>query len=298
MTRFPVPIVASQAPLPENLFNVASIDRTWNGVDVVITEFFGTGRVLHRLEHAGRSRLGMLLDEVGEGRSEPRLRGNVPCPIDYKPRQMCFTPAGTELWGYSDDVRYARDINMCFDTAALGERCAIDGWHGLADTPRHRFTDDGIYVLLNLLVDAVRDPDPSAQLYGDALVTSIGIRLLRGNRTPARGPAKLSPLQLSDALGFLETSLPSRVELATLANLAGLSQSHYHRAFKASTGLAPYQWQLQARIARAKALLLETRGSLEDVAEATGFADAVHFGRTFRKLTGATPSAWRRDRLG
>lgn len=77
---------------------------------------------------------------------------------------------------------------------------------------------------------------------------------------------------------------------------AGLSQSHFSRAFKASTGMAPYRWQLDARIRRAQALLLDTRASLDEVAEATGFADAVHFGRTFRKLTGATPAAWRRDR--
>ena len=91
--------------------------------------------------------------------------------------------------------------------------------------------------------------------------------------------------------------MPARVELATLAELAGLSQSHYHRAFKVSTGLAPYQWQLQARIQQAKGLLMDTNRSLEDVAQATGFADAVHFGRAFRKMTGATPAAWRTDRL-
>jgi transcriptional regulator GlxA family with amidase domain len=43
-------------------------------------------------------------------------------------------------------------------------------------------------------------------------------------------------------------------------------------------------------------LLIDTRASLDQVAETTGFADAVHFGRTFRKITGATPAAWRRDR--
>lgn len=293
----PVFYMADQSALPENLFNVTSTGRTWNGVAVVVTEFFGTGRVVHQLAHDDQSRLGMILDEVGAGRSEPRLRSDAPCPIDYRPNQMHFTPAGMELWGYSDDVRYARDINLCFDIGALGAHCAIEGRHDLANTPRLRFTDAGIFALMRLLADAVRDPDPSAQLYGDALVTAIAVRLFRGNQIHVRGPAKLSPLQLRDALGFLETSLPSRVDLATLANLAGLSQSHYHRAFKASTGLAPYQWQLQARIARAKALLLDTCGSLEEVAEATGFADAVHFGRTFRKLTGATPSAWRRDRL-
>lgn len=289
--------MANQSELPENLVDVTQAVRSWNGVDVVITEFSGTGRVLLPLAHDDRSRLGMILDEVGEGRAEPRLRANVPCPIDYKPRQMHFTPAGIPLWGYSDDVRYARDINLCFDIGALGERCGIDVPRDRADTPQLRFIDDGTHALLGLLGDAVNDPDPSAQLYGDALVSAIAIRLFRANRPAAKGPAKLSPAQLNDALGFLEMSLPARVDLATLAGLAGLSQSHYHRAFKASTGLAPYQWQLVARIERAKALLLETRSSLDDVAAATGFADAVHFGRTFRKLTGVTPSAWRRDRF-
>jgi AraC family transcriptional regulator len=60
--------------------------------------------------------------------------------------------------------------------------------------------------------------------------------------------------------------------------------------------MAPYRWQLDARIRRAQLLLINTNTSLDDVAEATGFADAVHFGRTFRKLTGATPAAWRHDR--
>jgi transcriptional regulator GlxA family with amidase domain len=90
--------------------------------------------------------------------------------------------------------------------------------------------------------------------------------------------------------------MPNRVDLASLAALAGLSQSHFSRAFKVATGMAPYRWQLDARIRRAQALLIDSRASLEDVAEATGFADAVHFGRTFRKLTGATPAAWRSDR--
>jgi len=76
-----------------------------------------------------------------------------------------------------------------------------------------------------------------------------------------------------------------------------LPQSHYCGAFKASTGVAPYQWQLQARVERAKDLLLNTNKGLQDVAEATGFADAVHFGRTFRRMTGASPAAWRTDML-
>ena len=60
--------------------------------------------------------------------------------------------------------------------------------------------------------------------------------------------------------------------------------------------MATLRSQLDARVRRAQALLIDTRASLDQVAETTGFADAVHFGRTFRKITGATPAAWRRDR--
>lgn len=125
--------------------------------------------------------------------------------------------------------------------------------------------------------------------------TVAGARLFvgsTGSKTDGKG---LAPWQLRRVIEYLDTQLPKRVELAHLAALAGLSQSHFSRAFKASTGMAPYQWQLDVRIRRAQALLLDTRASLDEVAEATGFADAVHFGRTFRRIAGATPAAWRYD---
>src|SRR5690606_140957 len=98
-------------------------------------------------------------------------------------------------------------------------------------------------------------------------------------------------------LDYLHEHLPARIELATLAKLTGLSQSHFSQAFRVSTGMAPYRWQIDARIRLAQQLLLTTSATLEQVAETTGFADAVHLGRTFRRYIGVTPIAWRRDRL-
>lgn len=174
----------------------------------------------------------------------------------------------------------------------------MPGSLGLIDVPRLRFSDDRLWTLIRLLADAIHCVDPTAQLYGDALTAAIASLLFERPKEEKGSKSRLSPIQLKDAMSFLEAQLPARVELAALAELAGLSQSHYCRAFKASTGVAPYQWQLQARVERAKDLLLNTNGCLEDIAEATGFADAVHLGRTFRKMTGATPAAWRADMLG
>ena len=72
----------------------------------------------------------------------------------------------------------------------------------------------------------------------------------------------------------------------------GLSQSYFSAAFKASTGVAPHQWQMKARIERVKARLLQPGASLAHVADATGFADQAHMTRVFKQFVGITPAAW------
>lgn len=281
--------------LPENIENLSVSRRAWNGVSVDVTEWHGSGRVAHQFRYETETRLIALLEEVG-GPCEPRLRENQPCAIGYMPRHMSFAPAGMEMWGYSADVRFVKDATLTFDFEALGERLGTPFDRDAISQPRLRFSDDRIWTLVRLLSEAVNDPDPSAQLYGDGLTAAIMARLFADPSAANIGPKGLAPWQLRRVVEYLNAHLPERVDLAHLATLAGLSTSHFSRAFKASTGMAPYRWQLAERIRRAQTLLIDTRSSLDQVAAITGFADSEHFGRTFRRLTGATPAAWRRDR--
>ncbi|WP_237143367.1 helix-turn-helix domain-containing protein [Phyllobacterium zundukense] len=281
--------------MPENVLSLSVSRRAWNGVSVDIAEFHCGGRVAHHLCYENETRLSVLLEEVGS-HCEPRLREDQPCPIGYMPRHMHFAPAGMEMWGYSADARFVKDATLTFDLAVLGDRLATKFNADTTAAPRLRFCDDRIWTLVKLLSDAVNDRDPSTQLYGDGLTAAIVARLFADRPEPGEDGSGLAPWQLRRIVEYLDAHLPERVDLAHLAALADLSQSHFSRAFKASTGMAPYRWQLDARVRRAQALLIDSHASLDQVAEATGFADAVHFGRTFRKLTGATPAAWRRDR--
>jgi AraC family transcriptional regulator len=284
--------------LPENVAMLTTSSRCWNGVNVDLIEYTCTGRVLFQLErHEESTRLGAQLEVVGREHAEPRSAPNTPNPHPYKPRPMYYAPAEMELWGHSADARYLKVAAISFDVKVLQERLGISESLGLMDVPRLRIIDDRLWTLISLLTDAINDSDPTAQLYGDSLIAAIAARLFKRPKETKGSACGLSAIQLKDAMSYLEAKMPAKVQLATLAELAGLSQSQYNRAFKASTGLAPYQWQLQARVERAKDLLLNSNGRLQDIAEATGFADAVHFGRTFRKMTGATPAAWRMDRL-
>ena len=277
---------------------VTSASRCWNGVTVERHEYTCTGRVLFRVERPEElTWLGAQLEEVGRGYIEARLARDTPNPRAYKPRPLYIAPADMELWAHSADARYLKCATITFDTTLLQERLGISDSLGVIDAPRFRFSDDRLWTLMRLLTDAINDDDISTQLYGDSLTSALAAKLFERPKVAKGSEYQLSAIQLKDAISYLESKMPAKVELATLAQLADLSQSHYCRAFKASTGLAPYQWQLQARLERAKDLLLNTNGCLRDVAEATGFADAVHFGRTFRKMTGATPAAWRTDML-
>jgi len=284
--------------LPENVATFTSVNRSWNGAHVELHEYTCTGRIQFPVERPHElTWLCAQFEEIGRDCLQARLAPNKPNPLAYKPRSLYIAPADMPLWAHSDDTSYLKCATINFDASELQERLEISRALALADSPRFRFSDDRLWTLIRLLVDAIGDADPSAQLYGDSLTAAIAAKLFERPRQAKGSEQKLSAIQLRDAMSYLEANLPARVELATLAELAGLSQSHYSRAFKASTGLAPYRWQLQSRVERAKHLLLNTNNGLQDVAEATGFADAVHFGRTFRKLTGATPAAWRTDML-
>lgn len=286
--------VTGSGELPENLLGVSATRSEWNGITVDVTEFRCAGRVVHRLP-SGFAQLSVVLEEVGEP-AEPRLHPGKPCPIGHLPRHMLYAPAGLELWGFSADTRYVRDISLSFDLDRLGEKLDLKLDRSVTGTPRLRFVDDRIWALLKPLSQAVGDDDPSSRLYGDGLTTAIAARLFAAPAEPRATAARLAPWQLRRVLDHLEDCLPDAVSLKELSGLVGLSQWHFSRAFKASTGKAPYQWQLDARIRRAQSLLLGTGASLDQVAQATGFADAVHFGKTFRRVIGTAPGAWRAQR--
>jgi hypothetical protein len=61
-----------------------------------------------------------------------------------------------------------------------------------------------------------------------------------------------------------------------------------------STGLSPHAWLRQYRLERAMNMLRDHDASVVSVAAALGYSSQTAFAAAFRKLTGETPSDWRR----
>jgi AraC family transcriptional regulator len=96
--------------------------------------------------------------------------------------------------------------------------------------------------------------------------------------------------QIHDAI---ESRLSEPLRVRDLADLARVSEFHFLRAFKRSTGMPPHQYVTGRRIDRAKTLLSTTDLSVAEIAWRVGFSNTSHFNAQFRKHTGATPGAWR-----
>jgi AraC family transcriptional regulator len=138
----------------------------------------------------------------------------------------------------------------------------------------------------------------ATNLYADSLANLLAVQLLRqysSNRLP---PEKhyvngLTNRKLALVLDLIESDLSEDLSLKSLAAAAGLSEYHFLRMFKQSTGYTPHQYVISQRIERAKELLQKTDISITEISYLLGFSSSAHFTLHFRRKTGITPSELR-----
>src|SRR5262245_56491319 len=141
---------------------------------------------------------------------------------------------------------------------------------------------------------------PAARLHAEALGGLLSIELLRllQDGAPASRPSPrggLAVWQQKRVMDFIEEHLSEDVSLDVLADLVRLSPYHFLRSFKQSFGEPPYRYWTGRRIERAKALLANPRTSVTEIALAVGFHGTSAFSATFHRVTGQTPTDYRRD---
>jgi len=78
-----------------------------------------------------------------------------------------------------------------------------------------------------------------------------------------------------------------------LAEVSGVSPAYFARSFQQAFGIPPHRYLLTRRIEQASTLLRDTELPITEIAFATGWESLGTFGRTFRDITGQSPSALR-----
>lgn len=158
--------------------------------------------------------------------------------------------------------------------------------------------DQVLYHLAQSMLPALRNPAAANQLFLDHLVLAMSAHAITRYGRVASSVGKftttLTPLQERLAKELIASNLGNDLSVERIAQECSLSRSHFSRAFKQTTGVAPHTWLLQMRVEKAKELLrLQPGLSLVNIAQTCGFADQPHLTRVFTRLVGATPSVWR-----
>jgi AraC family transcriptional regulator len=136
-----------------------------------------------------------------------------------------------------------------------------------------------------------------ALLRGEPSLGASGIHVLSNLETHlARGG--LPAWQTRRVFAHVEANLCRRIPIRDLARLLDLSASHFCRAFKCTFGVSPRDYVLRRRIEVAQGLMLTTSEPLSSIALRCGMCDQAHFTRSFHRVVGETPYAWRRTRRG
>ena len=208
-----------------------------------------------------------------------------------------YVPAGMPMWtGFTArhsfahlDLHVHQDRLLRFLTPSLGRSEALAAMRRPAEIQDVAALDG----LACLLVDEIDRPSRHG-VYAENLVGSIFSYLLDIAAEEEEAPPGLTAAQMDLLQARLAQSPDRKLSVAEMAESLGLSEGWFAHVFKRTTGTTPLQWQLDERIARARALLLDSELRLSDIAAQLGFSDQAHLTRVFRRSCGLPPAAWRR----
>jgi AraC family transcriptional regulator len=156
-------------------------------------------------------------------------------------------------------------------------------------------------ILVKLLDAARKEIERDREAAGALIARAsslLQIEVERSAVSPRRDIASggLAAWQAHRVRGFIEGHLDEAIRVEDMSEMVRLSPTHFSRAFKRSIGEAPHTYLVRRRLDRARQLMLTSDTALSEVALACGFFDQAHLTKLFRRFTGQSPAAWRRER--
>jgi len=132
--------------------------------------------------------------------------------------------------------------------------------------------------------------------WGDIVNAEITLFLSMIKRCSSRKNALATHNPLTEKIiAYLEQNFARNLSLSDIASSFSHSTSHISHLFKKETGLGIKHYILQRRIIEAEKLLTEnTALKVKAVSNAVGFEDFYLFNYSFKKITGLTPTNYRR----
>ena len=208
---------------------------------------------------------------------------------------LCALEGGVWLLAHAGLAKNRRLAVPWESQAALHER------YSDVDVVRERYLLDsdlssavGGVAAFEMMVEWIRRDHGNA--LAEAVATRQAATMIPARGRPALGLAqrlRVSNAHLMACLDLMEDHVEVPLQNNELAAHLGLSARHLERLFRHQLGASPYQFYRRVRLEQAKRLVQQTQMKITEIAMATGFVSASHFGRSFREAFGESPSCLR-----
>lgn len=136
-----------------------------------------------------------------------------------------------------------------------------------------------IETIKNCIAHSARYEAPPASLPGKAILSQSG-------QIPAENP-------VDTLIKYIEQNFHNNITLTELAELAHFTPAYVSKQFHKETGQTIKSYINQKKIENAKYLLTNTRRTVQEVAQDSGFSNISHFNRIFKQATDMTPLQYR-----
>ena len=213
-------------------------------------------------------------------------------------RKLIFVPAGHDFRGWHKPRALPRATYFYIDPCGpLADPALRFG--EIEFKPRLFFYDRDLWETALKLKSQVENLGSMPRQYAEALGIALTHELVRinGDATVCEPLCRggLACWQQKRVAAYIEEHVADDIPLATLAALARLSPYHFSRSFKRSFGMPPHRFHANRRMERAKQLLANRELSVTAIALDTGFSETSTFTAAFHRMTGQTPSRYRRN---
>lgn len=146
------------------------------------------------------------------------------------------------------------------------------------------------------LLDIMRDTEEFYLEESKGAIVELLVNIARENRE-SKGVIDLSgkiAIPVVRAMDYITLHYMEPLKIEELADWCHISETHFRRIFSEYIGMSPLEYINLVRVQSACNYLNNTDETMADIAVKCGFTTPSTFNRNFKKITGISPSEWRK----
>lgn len=219
---------------------------------------------------------------------------------DLTPGNLILIPKGAlhktvsrNKQGYDRFVLFFSDE----DLRSLSDALGTDAYGKLLEMGCIHLPAEAVQRITLQLKQMQQEYSTQPELYRVYLEMQLQLVLLTVLRcgTPQPKCAENTAEKIQKVTHYINQNFHQPITLRDAAKMACLEDTYFSKQFKAFTGFGFLDYLTQIRLQEAQQLLRTTALSLGDISELCGFSGSNYFGDVFRRYTGISPSAYRKQ---